>query len=93
MTDYQNLSGSSGVSAFEIGDDFIKVQFQDGGVYMYNYSSTGEGCIETMKELAKEGEGLNTFINQNVKKKYAYKLSSGRARRERRSTYYPPRFR
>ncbi len=38
---YQNLSGESGVRAYEIGDDFIKVEFSN-GTYLYTYQSAGE---------------------------------------------------
>ena len=36
MQHYKNLGGDSGVSAFELGEDYIKVQFNDGSVYLYN---------------------------------------------------------
>ena len=74
MQHYKNSSGKSGVSAFEIGDDFIKVQFKDGSVYLYNNSSTGSQNIQKMKSLAINGEGLNGFISTHIKKKYASKL-------------------
>jgi hypothetical protein len=41
MHPYQNLSGDSGVVAYEIGKDFIKVEFVDGSTYLYNYSLPG----------------------------------------------------
>ena len=43
---YKNSGGDSGVSAFEIGDDYIKVQFKDGSVYLYNNSSAGSQNIQ-----------------------------------------------
>ncbi|HNP83530.1 MAG TPA: hypothetical protein PKN47_18865 [Nitrospira sp.] len=73
MERYKNLSGESGVTGFEIGPDFIRVQFSDGAVYLYNYASTGSRNIEQMKQLAKIGRGLNTFINSTVRKAYARK--------------------
>jgi len=39
MERYQNIGGNSGVSAYAIGSDFIKVQFKDGSIYLYDYSS------------------------------------------------------
>ena len=74
MERYKNLGGDSGVSAYEIGDDYIKVEFNDGSLYLYNYGSAGSHNIEHMKTLAVNGRGLNGFINTNVKKKYASKL-------------------
>jgi hypothetical protein len=74
MEHYKNLGGDSGVTAYEIGDDFIKVQFRDGSLYLYNYQSAGRSNIEHMKELAIAGRGLNSFISKVVKKAYASKL-------------------
>jgi hypothetical protein len=74
MVRYRNVSGDSGVYAYEIGDDSIKVQFSDGAIYLYNNSSAGSFNIEQMKILAKNGSGLNSFINTTVRKKYAFKI-------------------
>ena len=73
MESYRNLGGDSGVEAYEIGQDFIKVQFSDGSVYMYTYASAGAGNIEQMKQLAVNGQGLNSFINTTVRYRYARK--------------------
>lgn len=73
MESYRNLGGDSGVEAYEIGQDFIKVQFSDGSVYMYTYASAGAGNIEQMKQLAANGRGLNSFINTVVRNDYAWK--------------------
>lgn len=73
MERYRNLSGDSGVASFEMGPDFIRVQFTDNHVYLYNNAATGEANISRMKALAVQGKGLNTFINQEVKHEYAVK--------------------
>lgn len=73
MEHYRNFSGKSGVIAYEIGGDFIKVQFKDGHVYLYNYASTGGQNVEMMKSLAIAGSGLNSFIGRVVKKNFASK--------------------
>ena len=73
MERYKNLSGDSGVVAYEIGSNFIRVQFSDGAVYLYNYASAGTDNIEHMKQLARNGQGLNSFINTTVRKAYARK--------------------
>lgn len=73
MERYKNLSGDSGVVAYEIGPDFIRVRFSDGEIYLYNYASAGPHNIEHMKQLARSGQGLNSFINTTVRKAYARK--------------------
>lgn len=75
MTKYANLSRSSSVSAFEIGEDSIIVRFKDGGTYLYTYASTGSSDIEHMKKLAARGSGLSSYISTHVKKRYARKIS------------------
>ena len=74
MQFYKNLGGDSGVRSFEIGNDYITVQFNTGSAYLYNYNSAGASNIEIMKRLAIGGRGLNSFINTHVKDKYAYKI-------------------
>lgn len=70
MTTYSNRGQDSGISAYEINNDCIIVQFSTGSEYLYTYASAGVANIEKMKELAVRGEGLNSFINTNVKKLY-----------------------
>ena len=65
MKPYENLSGNSGVEAYELGPDFIRVRFRSGGTYLYTYENVGEENVEKMKELAESGRGLATFINQH----------------------------
>lgn len=71
MTKYMNVNGNSNVLCYEIGHDFIDVQFNGTSkIYRYSYQSAGLKNIETMKKLANMGHGLNWFINTNVKKLY-----------------------
>jgi len=72
MQKYGNLSGNSGIMAFETGADFIKVQFKDGDIYTYTALSAGAQVIARMMQLARAGRGLATFINTN-KPRYAQK--------------------
>ena len=74
MKRYRNLNGNSGVVAYEIADDAIKVRFNDGITYLYTYDSSGRRAIEKMKTLAQDGQGLSTFISQHVREAYAAKL-------------------
>ena len=67
MTPYKNLSGNSGVTAYEIKEEGISVQFQKDAVYYYSYSAPGKEHVEIMKELAKQGKGLATYISQNIR--------------------------
>ena len=74
MERYKNLGGDSNVIAYAIETQSITVQFRDNSVYLYTNGSAGANNIERMKELASNGQGLNSFINRVVKKKYASKL-------------------
>jgi hypothetical protein len=71
---YKNIGGDSGVSAYEIKDDSITVQFNDGAVYLYNYSRPGKASVDHMKTLAQRGSGLNSYISTTIKKNYAQKI-------------------
>jgi len=74
MEGYANRSGNSGVAAFQIGDDYIWVQFTSGAIYEYTYSSAGAGNIEEMKTYASLGSGLCSFIKRYVNKNYSRKI-------------------
>ena len=63
MTPYANKGGESGLLAFEIGIDYILVEFNSG---RYTYASAGRDAVETMKELVSAGEGLNSFISSKA---------------------------
>ena len=73
MERYRDIDNDSGVAKYEIGPDYIRVQFKDGSVYLYTYTSAGSSNIEEMKRLAATGDGLNAFIINNVRKRYAKK--------------------
>jgi hypothetical protein len=65
MQTYVNYGGDSGVDAFEIAADYIIVRFLSGDCYKYTSESVGSSNLEQMKALARQGEGLNAFINTN----------------------------
>jgi hypothetical protein len=71
MERYRDIDSDSGVSGYETGPDFIRVQFSTGAVYLYTYASAGAQNVEHMKRLAVAGDGLNSFINRVVRKLYA----------------------
>jgi aminopeptidase-like protein len=62
MQPYGNLAGNSGVTAFDILRDGIKVRFVNGGTYLYDYRVPGRAHVEEMKRLARAGRGLSTYI-------------------------------
>jgi hypothetical protein len=64
MQRYRNFSGTSGVRAFEIGPDYIVLEYKSGGPYLYTYESAGQRNVEEMNRLALRGSHLNAFINR-----------------------------
>lgn len=71
MVRYKNLSGDSGVEAYEIGPDYIIVKFSGASrTYSYSYGRAGSGHVEQMKILAITGRGLSTYISRHVKHLY-----------------------
>ncbi|WP_353554184.1 hypothetical protein [Paraburkholderia terrae] len=75
MKRYRDLSGQSGVVAYEVSDDAITVKFRDGDVYLYDYATTGLREVEEMKRLAVAGQGLSTYISRYVRERFAVKVS------------------
>lgn len=71
---YKNLGGDSGVHSFESFANGITVQFKDGKSYTYTNSSAGLSNVQQMKTLANQGQGLNAFINRNVRNHYETKF-------------------
>lgn len=59
--------------AYGIGKNYIRVKFNNGDIYKYTYESAGKDNVETMKILAEQGIGLNSFIKLNVDKMYETK--------------------
>ncbi|EFK57418.1 Uncharacterised protein [Sphingobacterium spiritivorum] len=74
MERYANRNGDSGIFGYEIGSNFILIQFTTGSVYEYTYASAGMNHIENMKSLALSGSGLNSYIMKNVRTKYSRKI-------------------
>ncbi len=65
MKAYRDINGDSGISSYDYGDDWIKVQFKDGKTYEYLTSKIGLEHIKAMKVLADSGDGLNSYIMRN----------------------------
>lgn len=70
---YLNLSGNSGVTCYDLGPGFIRVQFEDPTIYVYDYVRPGKNHVDRMTALAVSGRGLGTYIAQYVRKTYARK--------------------
>jgi hypothetical protein len=79
MQTYRNLSGASGVAAYEIGDGFIAVRFKPtGDTYWYTNASVGARHVAEMRRLARLGRGLSTYISKHPD------VNTGYARKESR---------
>ena len=74
MKKYKNLSGKSNVAVFELAKDSVRVGYTDRSVYIYSNQSAGMANVSKMKTLAEAGKGLGTFIEANVKEKFARKV-------------------
>lgn len=74
MQRYKNLSGESGVVAYEIGATSITIKFRGGDRYLYTQDSAGAADLAEMQRLACAGQGLCTFISQVIRNRYARKL-------------------
>ncbi len=74
MQPYQSRSRNSGVVAFDLGEDSIELEFRDGSRYRYDAHRPGLEQVARMQQLALGGRGLTTFVNQNVRDRYAAKL-------------------
>ncbi|MEO1945495.1 MAG: hypothetical protein ABGY11_14430 [Candidatus Thioglobus sp.] len=68
MRPYANHHGNSGVTEYEITDTAILIRFRHGNkTYKYSNAVTGKSHVDTMKNLAKSGRGLSTYIAQHKK--------------------------
>lgn len=67
MIAYRDVYGDSGVLAYDPGPDYLNVQFKNTSRnYCYLCQKAGRAHVETMKKLAENGNGLNSFINKYV---------------------------
>lgn len=73
MERYRNLSGDSGVVAYEIRRGGIVAEFVNGAIYLYTNASAGPEAIAEMQQRARAGRGLSTFISQQ-KPEFAKRL-------------------
>ena len=73
---YQNLSGGSGITSYEVVDDSTLVLEFAGGQFRYVYDAWVPGAeqVRVMIRLARQGRGLATYLNQHVRERYARRL-------------------
>jgi hypothetical protein len=71
---YKNLSGKSGVIAYEIRSDEIVLKFTSGTCYLYREEKIGASNFMKIKILALNGQGLTTFINQYLHNRFEKKF-------------------
>ncbi|MCX5794286.1 MAG: hypothetical protein NTY77_02165 [Elusimicrobia bacterium] len=74
MTLYKNLSGKSKVVRYHLAKDAVTVRFADCSVYIYTNQTADPANIGKMKTLALAGKGLGTFIDANLKDRFARKI-------------------
>ena len=73
MKAYGDYNGNSGIIGYEIGydefdGDYMAIQYASGGVYHYLERNVGVANFREMKRRAEMGSGLNSFINNEVRK-------------------------
>jgi len=69
MERYRSIS--SGVSGYEIGDDYVLIKFKSSRrTYRYSYRKAGKFKVDKIKSLAVRGKGLNGYINSYAKYSY-----------------------
>ena len=73
MTPYSNKGGNSGIAAYELGDDYIRVMFKSRSVYLYDHIRPGSNAVSKMQALAVSGQGLNSYINKCVRENFRSK--------------------
>lgn len=71
---YKDTNKDSNVDSYLIGDDYIDVKFRNSScIYEYTYKLSGKYNVEIMKKLAREGNGLNSYILKNCKELFINK--------------------
>lgn len=71
MEKYDNLSGNSPVTHFQIEEDRISVWFRGNSrPYIYPEYKTGGFHLAQLQDKAISGSGLSAYITKNVKDKF-----------------------
>ncbi|MBN2857659.1 MAG: hypothetical protein JXN63_04590 [Candidatus Delongbacteria bacterium] len=68
MKPYPDINGDSSVLSYMIGEDYIILKLMGiQHVFVYSYKKAGREHVEQMKVLAQLGDGLDKYVNENVK--------------------------
>ncbi|MDP2176302.1 MAG: hypothetical protein Q8K70_10380 [Bacteroidota bacterium] len=66
MQKYQDLTGKSEISHFDIQPEKILIKFnKKAEILIYSYDKVGKNHVENLKKLAISGAGLNRYIIKN----------------------------
>ena len=71
---YGNRGNRAGIESFALLARGIAVRFTDGSVLLYDRDCPGALHVEKMKELARAGAGLGTYISRHVGRRYASRV-------------------
>ena len=71
---YGNSGNRAGIESYALLARGIAVRFGNGSVLLYDRDCPGAQHVEKMKELARAGGGLGTYISRHVGRRYASRL-------------------
>lgn len=71
---YGNRGNRAGIEAYALLARGIAIRFHDGSVLLYDRDCPGAAHVEKMKELARAGGGLGTYIGRHVGRRYASRV-------------------
>ncbi len=71
---YGNRDNRAGIEAYALLARGIAIRFHDGSVLLYDRDCPGAAHVEKMKELARAGGGLGTYIGRHVGRRYASRV-------------------
>jgi hypothetical protein len=65
MRPYRDIRGGGGIRGFTEGPQLVAVTWSNGKTYRYTHGTAGREHVETMRALARSGEGLTAYIRAN----------------------------
>lgn len=66
-------SKDSEIKSYKYEADYLKLKYKDGTIVDYTAGSVGKERLSRMKDLAKDGKGLDKYISENAEGDYAEK--------------------
>lgn len=73
---YGNRGNRAGIESYALLARGIAIRFNDGSVYLYDRDCPGQLHVERMKELARAGGGLGTYLGRHVGRRYASRMDT-----------------